>query len=98
VREYYRFDAEIYTTSKLMTVISLRRLWTLYKVTAIRHGLNMGDVSSAQLAFYSGAHGVLRVLADLIEQGNYQELHEVIRRHRRMLERIKSTHTRVRWH
>jgi hypothetical protein len=32
------------------------------------------DVVITQLAFYSGARGVLRILAYLIEQGEYEEL------------------------
>ena len=32
------------------------------------------DLASAQLAFYSGARGVLKVLAHLIEQGNYGDM------------------------
>jgi hypothetical protein len=42
-----------------------------------------------QLAFYSGARGVLKVLAHLIEQGEYEELHETIRRHGRLIEKIQ---------
>ena len=47
-----------------MTVLSLRRLWTIYKRTAIAQGTgaNKRDLALAQVAFYSGARGVLKVL------------------------------------
>ena len=38
------------------------------------------DIAITQPAFYSGARGVLKVLAHLIEQGEYEELHETTRR------------------
>ena len=57
---------------------------------AYRHqeGLSPRERINAQLAFYSGARGVLRVLAYLIEQGQYEELHATIRRQARQIERM----------
>jgi hypothetical protein len=81
-----------------MATLSLRRLWTIYKRTTVQRGLSKRDLASTQLAFYSGARGVLKVLAHLIEHGDYQELHETIERHGRQLERIRSGRPRTRGH
>ena len=81
-----------------MATLSLRRLWTIYKRTALKQGLSKRDLASTQLAFYSGARGVLKVLAHLIEHGDYEELHETIERHGRQLERIRSRRPRTRDH
>ena len=81
-----------------MATLSLRRLWTIYKRTAVQRGLNKRDLASTQLAFYSGARGVLEVLAHLIEHGDYEELHETIERHGRQLERIRSGRPQTRGH
>ena len=80
------------------TTLSLRRLWTIYKRTAVTRGLSRRDVLSTQLAFYSGARGVLTVLAYLIEHGEYEELHETIKRHGRQIERIRSRRPQARRH
>ena len=74
----------------MATTLSLRRLWTIYKRTAVPRGLSKRGLASTQLAFYSGARGVLRVLAYLIEHGDYEELHETIDRHGRQIERMRS--------
>jgi hypothetical protein len=55
-------------------------------------------MASTQLAFYSGARGVLKVLAYLIEHGDYEELHETIKRHGRQIERIRSRRPRAKSH
>ena len=51
--------------------LSLRRLWTMYKRIAITSGVGVSkrDLALAHGAFYAGARGVLRVLAQLIEHG-----------------------------
>jgi ATP-dependent DNA ligase len=59
-----------------MGTLSLRRLWTIYKRTAVDPRSGKRDLARTQLAFYSGARGVLKVLAYLIEHGDYEELHE----------------------
>ena len=81
-----------------MATLSLRRLWTIYKRTTVQRGLSKRDLASTQLAFYSGGRGVLKVLAHLIEHGDYEELHETIERHGRQLERIRSGRPRTRGH
>jgi hypothetical protein len=73
----------------MATTLSLRRLWTIYKRTAVTRGLSKRELVNTQLAFYSGARGVLKVLAYLIEHGDYEELHETIERHGRQIERMR---------
>jgi hypothetical protein len=64
----------------MATTLSLSRLWTIYKRTAVTRDLSKREMASIQLAFYSGARGVLKVLAYLIEHGDSEELHETIKR------------------
>jgi hypothetical protein len=78
--------------------LSLRRLWTIYKRTAVTRDLSKRDLASTQLAFYSGARGVLKVLAYLIDHGDYEELHETIKRHGRQLERMRLRRPRAKNH
>jgi hypothetical protein len=53
----------------------------LYERTPVAHGTRgKGDLALSHLAFYSGARRVLKVLAYLIERGDYEELHEIIKR------------------
>ena len=82
----------------MATTLSLRRLWTIYKRTAGTRGLSKRDLASTQLAFYSGARGVLKVLAHLMEHGDYEELHETIKRHGRQIERMRWRRPRARSH
>jgi hypothetical protein len=78
--------------------LSLRRLWTIYKRTAVTRGLSKREMANIQLAFYSGARGVLKVLAYLIEHVDYEELHETIKRHGRQIERMRSRRPWTRGH
>ena len=73
-----------------MATLSLRRLWIIYKRTAIKAGLSRREQVGTQLAFYSGARGVLKVLAYLMERGDYEELHATIRRQGRQIEKIQA--------
>ena len=82
----------------MATTLSLRRLWTIYKRTAVPRDLSKRDLARTQMAFYSGARGVLKVLAYLIEHGDYEELHETIRRQGRQIERIRSRRPRAKSH
>lgn len=83
----------------MATTLSLRRLWTIYKRTSVVTGTgSRRDVAITQLAFYSGARGVLKVLAHLIERGDFDELHETIRRHGRQIDRMRGRHVRARRH
>jgi hypothetical protein len=79
----------------MATTLSLRRLWTIYKRTAVTRGLSKRELASIQLAFYSGARGVLKVLAYLMDHGDYEELHETIQRHGRQIERMRSRRPRA---
>jgi hypothetical protein len=47
------------------------------------------DLAITQLASYTGARGVLKVLTYLIEQGQYEERHETIRRHGRLIDKVQ---------
>jgi hypothetical protein len=83
----------------MINTLSLRRLWTIYKRTSIVTGTGgKRDVVITQLAFYSGARGVLKVLAHLMEKGEYEELHETIRREGRKIEKISGRRLRARRH
>jgi hypothetical protein len=82
----------------MATTLSLRRLWTIYKRTAVDPRSRKRDVARTQLAFYSGARGVLKVLTYLTEHGDYEELHETIKRHGRQIERIRSLRPRAKSH
>jgi hypothetical protein len=80
-----------------MTTLSLRRLWTLYKRTALRReGPLKRDPEQAlvQNAFYCGARGVLQVLAYLLEHGDYEELHRTIERQGRQIRAIRAERRR----
>jgi hypothetical protein len=79
-----------------MATLSLRRPWVIYKRTAMKEGLSPRERLRTQLAFYSGARGVLRVLAYLMEHGDYEELHATIRRHARQIEKIRQRPSRRR--
>jgi hypothetical protein len=82
----------------MATRLSLRQLWLIYKRTSVLAGLGGRDLAITRLAFYSGARGVLKVLAYLIEQGDYEELHETIRRHGRRLEKLRGRRPAARRH
>ncbi len=81
-----------------MAILSLRRLWTIYKRTAVEPGSSKRDLLRTQLAFYSGARGVLKVLAYLIERGEYEEVHATIRREARQIEKLRSRRRRTKPH
>jgi hypothetical protein len=83
----------------MATTLSLRRLWTIYKRTSVVAGTgSKRDVAITQLAFYSGARGVLKVLAYLLERGDLEELHETIRHQGRQIEKIRGRRLRSRRH
>jgi len=81
-----------------MSTLSLRRLWTMYKRTAVGSAASQREVARSQLAFYAGARGTLKVLAYLMERGDYEELHSTIKRQGRMIERIRSRRLRDKRH
>jgi hypothetical protein len=81
-----------------MTTLSLRGLWTIYERLAVEPGSSKRDLIRTRPAFYSGARGVLKVLAYLIERGDYEELHETIKSEARQLEKIQARRQRARPH
>jgi hypothetical protein len=54
-----------------MATLSARRLWTIYKRLAVEPGSSKRDLIRTRVAFYSGAPEVLKVLAYLIDRGEY---------------------------
>ena len=83
----------------MAATLSLRRLWTIYKRTSVAHGTGgKRDLALSHLAFYSGARGVLAVLASLIERGDDEQLHEVIKRQGRQIATIQARRPRARRH
>jgi hypothetical protein len=81
-----------------VTALSLRRLWSIYKKILADDGMGKRDLMLAQLSFYSGARGVLKVLAYLIEQGEHDALLKVIERHGRQINRLGGRRPRARRH
>jgi hypothetical protein len=82
-----------------VTALSLRRLWTIYKRTALAYGSgSKRDLALSQAAFYSGARGVLKVLDHLIAKGDYEELHRAIERYGRQVKAIQTRNPRARRH
>jgi hypothetical protein len=83
-----------------VTALSLRRIWSIYKRTAIaqRTGASKRDLALSQLAFYAGARGVLKVLDHMIAEGDHGGLHKAIQRHGRLLKRIQARNPRARRH
>jgi hypothetical protein len=78
---------------------SLRRLWLMYKRLAASDGSHSKlDLLVAQAAFYAGARGVVRVLARLLERGDYGELHKAIKSHDRLLTKLQERQLRERRH
>jgi hypothetical protein len=82
-----------------MTIPSLRRLWTLYKQMALEHDDHTRrELALMQDAFYTGARGVLKIGAHMIEHGKIGELHKMIARHGRQIEKIRGRRPRSRSH
>jgi hypothetical protein len=81
-----------------MVTLSLGRLWTVYKRTGVGPRSRKRDLARTQLAFYSAAREVLKVLDYLIEHGDYEELHQTIERHGREIERIRLRRPRAMRH
>jgi len=70
--------------------LSVRQLWLIYKRTAVAADADRREVAILQAAFYNGARGVLKVLADMIEHGDYEELHATITRQGRQIRKIEA--------
>ncbi len=73
-----------------MATLSLRRLWVIYKRTVVKSGLSQRERINAARPLQRCA-GILKVLAYLMEHGDYDELHATIRRHARQIGKIRST-------
>jgi hypothetical protein len=74
-------------------------MWTMYKrLLRTEDALDKRDLLFAQAAFYTGARGIVRVLARLVERGDYDELHSIIKAHNRLLTRLQARHLRARRH
>lgn len=78
-----------------MPALSLRHLWLTYKrllfqdVTgATKHDQAIATMFARE-AFYSGARGVLKVLAHMLEKGDYDELHRTIEQQARLINKIQ---------
>jgi hypothetical protein len=82
-----------------VTVLSLRRLWNIYKRTALAHGTgSKRDLMLSQVAFYSGARGVLKVLDHMVARGDYEGLHKAIARQGRQIKAIQARRPQARRH
>ncbi len=62
-----------------------------YKRTTIAQGIgdSKRDLALAHIAFYSGAQGVLRVLDQMLSDGDYDDLHETIARQGRAIRALR---------
>jgi hypothetical protein len=79
-----------------MSTPSLRQLW-LYKALLSRNEeLGRRDLVLAQDAFYTGARGVLKVQAYLLERGRYDELHAMIGKYGRQIDNLTKPRRRER--
>lgn len=76
-----------------MKMPTIRRLWIFYKAIVLQDGLGItrrNDVQIlAQNAFYLGAQTTLQALNALLEDGDVEQVHEVIERHGRQLRRLQ---------
>jgi hypothetical protein len=72
--------------------LSVRRLWTTYKKLALVRRVGHSDLEILLMntAFYAGARGVLKVLAELLEHGDLEELHRIVRHQGRQIARIEN--------
>jgi hypothetical protein len=74
-------------------------MWVLYKKILTQVGdLDRRDLLLAQNAFYTGARGILKILAYLTRRGDYDQAHSIIERHGRQIERLLGRPPRKRHH
>jgi hypothetical protein len=78
------------------TKLSLRALWVIYKRTAIAQGIGSSrrDLMLAQLAFYSGARGVLKVFDYMLEHREQENVLRTVRRFGRQIKVIQGQRPR----
>lgn len=82
-----------------------RRLWTFYKRDVLREALRAGGITPhiyaqvlAQNAFYLRARSTLQSLATLPEDGDVEQVHDVIARHGRQLKKMRARAAPTRRH
>jgi hypothetical protein len=80
-----------------MKMPTIRSLWTFYKRDVLRDALRVGGITPrshaqvpAQNAFYLGARCTLQSLATLLEEGDVEQVHDVIARHGRQLKKMRA--------
>ena len=88
-----------------MKVPTIRRLSALYKRDVLRDALRVGGITPrihaqvlAQNAFYLGARRTLQSLARLLEDGDVEQVHDVIVRHGRQLKKMRAVAAPARRH
>lgn len=84
-----------------MKMPTIRRMWLFYKRGVLRKlGVTRRDEVQvlAQNAFYFGAYTTLQALATLLENGDVEQVHEVIERHGRQLKKMRALAPRARQH
>jgi hypothetical protein len=82
----------------MTSTLSLRQLWLIYKRTALASTTSQREEVLLHGAFHSGALGVLKVLAHMIAQGDYEGLHATIERHGRKIKKVQTSRPPVRRH
>lgn len=84
-----------------MKMPTIRRMWTFYKRDVLREiGVTRRDEVQVltQNAFYSGAQCTLQALATLLEDGDVEQVHDVIERHGRHLKKLRGLAAPARRH
>jgi len=78
---------------------SLRRLWTLYKQTLAESGeYDRRDLVIAQGAFYAAARATYKLLGQLVERGQTDELTRLITRQANQVKAIQKSSRRKQPH
>lgn len=77
----------------LILSLSLRKLWALFQRRAVTQGQSGSgrDMALARVAFYSGARGMLNVLAHMIERGDSDAALRTIRRFGKQVKAMQSS-------
>jgi hypothetical protein len=75
-------------------------MWTFYKHIVLQEGLGISrrNELQAQNAFYLGAQTTLQALAALLEDGDVEQVHQVIEHHGRQIQAIQGLRPRARRH
>lgn len=76
-----------------MKMPTIRRMWTFYKRDILREvGITRRGRTQvlAQNAFYLGAQCTLQALATLFQDGDVEQVHQVIERHGRHLKKLRA--------